>query len=414
MKFFSHYKFLARFLLVSTALTLQTTFATSHLDKIEAFANKVSIGLLFDFKRPTPVQPSYKEETKTLSLFFPRIRAGELQAHKNWVQLKSLTHHGLTVDLEDQNEAPIGSTLRISFAQAAIQGTEGKQASLVVKWSNVEGIQWANARKGGCNRFTVDIFNATELAKLKESRSVLHATNDVIQNDFSSIPGLQKPSQRRIIIDAGHGGNDIGAQGCGNIQEKEIALKVSKILAKKLKTAGFQVHLTRNEDRNVGLVKRCSLAYQLKADAFISIHLNSAGKVSKKTSGIESYYLTQEGILPPSHVGGYYFVNTEHSKELIDSVNTHLKTKIDGSKALATCVQSQLMHTLQKNNLKTRDRGVKPEHLRLLLHNNVPTTLVEVGFVTNPAEAAMLQTESYQDLLATGMTRGIKQYFDQQ
>jgi N-acetylmuramoyl-L-alanine amidase len=407
--------FCALLIIVCTAATQQIINASTKIERIEVCSDDIGIHLLFDFIRATAVKPHYCETSQTLSLFFPQIRPQDLETHNNWPQITSLSKKGLTVELDEKQEDARGTILRLSFPKnAKTENNAESQNQFVVKWSNVSGIQWSNPEKNG-NRFTVNVFSLQGLKKINQGTTILCATNDVVQNDFSTMAGLPKKfSSRRIIIDAGHGGSDHGARGWGNVCEKEIALQVSKLLVKKLKTAGYQVHLTRNKDQNVPLIKRCNLANQLKADAFISIHLNSSGKIGSKSAGIETYYLTKTGILPPSHVGGYYFINTEKDQTLIEAINKYVKKKVDSSKALATCVQKQIIQTLHKNSCPAKDRGTKSDHLRLLLHNNVPTTLVEIGFVTNPHEAAKLQTPSYQNNLAAGITRGIQEYFDQQ
>lgn len=418
MKVFLQSKFIAMLFGIGIINFNQPAFARSHLDKIEISESPVCFTLLFDFKKSTAVKPHYNKETKTFSLFFPQIRAEEIQSHKNWHQFSNLTQYGFNVELENQGENSIGSCLRIDCSNAKTATSTNEKSSFIVKWTNNKGIQWHDSNKEGCNRFTASFFFKAGLDQLNHTPAIQLATNDVIQNDFSSMPGIstnhKSRQSRRVIIDAGHGGKDKGARGCGNILEKKVALTLAKKLATKLKAAGYQVHLTRNDDYSVPLVKRCNLAHQLKADAFISIHLNSAGKFDAKTHGIESYYLAEEGTVPPSHVGGYYFINTEHDEKLIKLVNKFEEQKIQGSKNLAHCVQSALISSTRKNTFKPKNRGVKPEHLRLLLHNNIPTTLVEVGFVTNPQEAAMLQTESYQEVLATGMLHGINKYFSAQ
>ncbi|MBM3886821.1 N-acetylmuramoyl-L-alanine amidase [Candidatus Dependentiae bacterium] len=391
---------------------LSHIFATTNIERIEVSSDDIGIHLLFDFIRTTAVKSQYNDATQTLSLFFPLVSSHDLKNHNNWSQIVNLSQKGLTVELDEQDENEAGATLRLRFPKATTNEDENQ---FVVKWSNVNSIQWSNPDKSG-NRFTVNVFSIKALKKINNSSTILCATNDVIQNDFSRMAGLPTKTiaSRRIIIDAGHGGGDHGARGCHNTCEKEIALQVAKKLAQRLKSVGYNVHLTRNSDKNISLLKRCNLANQLKGDAFISIHLNSAGKIGSKSAGIETYYLSKTGILPPSHIGGYYFVNSDQDQSLIAAINKYIRNKIDSSKTLASCVQNQLISTLRKNKHQPKDRGVKPEHLRLLLHNNIPTTLVEIGFVTNPQEALKLKTPAYQDTLAAGISRGVQRFFDQQ
>lgn len=376
------------------------------LGRFEVARSKVGIQLLLDFPRNIAIKPVYDENSLTLSLFFPRVLPHEFETNKNWQRLGALSEHGLlsTVALERTN-SPAGSVLRLQFPrEKTLKSGAVVQNELVVKWSIVE-------MRG--TRLIVNTYAGHALKKISKqgSKTVLYATNDVVQNDFSPLAGI-KQLERRVIIDAGHGGTDLGAKGCGNIYEKDIALQVVKLLEKKLKAEGFKVHLTRSGDKNISLASRNTLANQLKADAFISVHLNSSGKIGSDAKGVETYFLAQNGMLPPTHVGGYYFVNTAKDQGLIDILNKYTRNNIELSKNLATCVQNDLVGTLRANNMPTRNRGVKSAHLRLLVRNNLPTALVEIGFITNPEEKARLASKNGQNVVADGIVRGIKRYFE--
>ena len=392
---------------------------STGISTIEIYSTKISVDILFDFMRNTKIIPEYNNGTKTLTLRFPELRPAAFENHAHWNVMKQLQECGITVDLIDQvgNKRDKGTDLCLVFPKN--NGHDKDENGFIVKWTDFNDIQWSNPNKKG-NRFTINIFSKKALATLKKglakkSSVVQLATNDVIQNDFSSMPGMTaQNSNRRIIIDAGHGGTDHGAIGCSNTSEKTIALQVAKALVKKLKNAGYQAHLTRNEDKYVPLVTRSNLSEQLKADAFISIHLNSSGKIGSSASGVETYFLTKTGITNPSHVGGYYFINTKHDKKAIQTINEHVHNKITTSKALASCVQQAVINTLNQESFTTKDRGVKEDHLRLLLYNNIPSTLIEIGFITNPDEAAKLQTVQYQNTLAAGIAHGVHQYFAEQ
>jgi N-acetylmuramoyl-L-alanine amidase len=389
------------------------------IDRIEVSSNAVSVKLMFDFPRSVMVRPAYNEDNQTLDLFFPNIQERTLKANSNWSQIEALSSMGIAVSLKS-NQGAQGSILSLCFAGASDSNgrdknddQENQPAQFLVEYSNVDGAHWGNADRAG-NRFVVDIFSAQALRQLNKTTTVLCATNDVLQNDFMPIAGLKKkPSSRRIMVDAGHGGNDFGARGCGNIHEKEIALQVSRRLVKKLRAAGHQAYLTRDDDRNVPLVKRCSLAGQLKADVLISVHLNSSGKIGSRPSGVETYYLSKAGLVAPSHVGGYFFVNGEKDTALINAAHAYAKNKTEGSKLLAQNVHSQLLGTLRRSQHDPIDRGVKADHMRLLMHSSVPTTLVEIGFITNPQEAEKLKSAPYQELVAAGIAGGVLKYFDQ-
>ncbi len=420
MKLLTRSNIFALLIFVCTAATLHSeptkpaakTAKSVQLKRLEVAHSNLGIHLLFDFVQNTQIKPTYNEDALALSIFFADISPRDLQANSQWGKLEKLHESGLltSIELEDPNKATRGSTVRLYFPKTITAKDNSKHENqLLIKWYTVE----ING-----TRLVIDAISKQALEDVsKQGQTIVTlATNDVVQNDFSPMTGLTTSNQateRRIVIDAGHGGTDIGATGCGNVCEKDIALQVSKLLAKKLKAVGYKVHLTRNDDRNVSLVTRSTLANQLKADAFISIHLNSSGKIGSNATGVETYFLAKDGVLPPTHVGGYYFVNTEHDQTLIDKLNKHTRNKIESSKLLATCVQNQLIRTLHGNNVTAKDRGVKSAHLRLLLRNNVPTALVEIGFITNRKEAAQLATQEGQEVVVDGISRGITRYFEQ-
>lgn len=395
---------------------LQPLHSSEHkINKLERLdVNQSDMGwyMLFDFMHKTPIKPTYNEGTLTLNLFFEGVLPSEFKTNSNWDNFCQLHKEGLfkSIDLDERFGEAKGSILRIAFNENTTKDAEIEKNQFLIKWSLVE-------TKG--TRLVIDIINQKTLHKLKASATIFYASNDVMQNDFSQMPGLKKKSKnkkkRRVIIDAGHGGSDSGAVGFANLCEKDIALQVSKKLVPKLQAAGYNVHLTRSKDKEVSLSARCSLANQLKADAFVSIHLNSAGKVGGSTSGIETYFLDKKALFPAPKFGGYFFMNTNQDPSLIEALNKYNQNKVDSSKNLANCVQNRLIQNLHNNDFDTNDRGVKPTKVfRLLRMNNIPSTLVEIGFITNPQEAKQLSTEGYQETIADGILQGINRYFSQE
>ena len=104
------------------------------------------------------------------------------------------------------------------------------------------------------------------------------------------LPANMRPV-RTVVLDPGHGGRDPGATGLGGLREKDVNLRLSLILAKKLRAEGFKVVLTRKDDRYLDLVERTVIAESKHADLFISIHANASRR--KGTRGIETYYLDE-------------------------------------------------------------------------------------------------------------------------
>lgn len=172
---------------------------------------------------------------------------------------------------------------------------------------------------------------------------------------------------KTIVIDAGHGGRDPGAVN-KNKYEKVAALAIAKKVGAKLKEKGCSVKYTRNCDKFVTLAERCKFSNDYIADAFISIHLNSAA--NKEATGIETWRYTNVGT----------------------------KTK-----ELAKEVQTQLIAATG-----ARDRGVKTSTtFYVLKHTKAPAILIEAGFISNDDEAKLLFASKYQDKIAQAIADGV-------
>jgi len=172
-----------------------------------------------------------------------------------------------------------------------------------------------------------------------------------------------------IIIDPGHGGIDPGAEGRNfNTVEKKINLAVANNLAAKLKAAGAQVYLTRNDDRDVSLQRRVDLVKEKKGDLFISIHHNT--NIDQTVNGTITYY--------------YY----------------------DDSKKLAETIQKYLVQQIGLKNLNARY-----EDYFVLRENSVPAVIVEVGFLSNYYDELKIKNKSFQEKTAEGIFQGIVKYF---
>lgn len=196
-----------------------------------------------------------------------------------------------------------------------------------------------------------------------------------------------------IVIDPGHGKNDIGAENKElNIKEKDLALDVAKRLKSILIKEGYQVDLTRTKDEFLERRARAEIANQKKADLFLSIHFNAAGFSAAK--GIETFALSNTG--QPST--GCKLEDEDH--EIFPGNNQDAANVL-----LAYCVQSTL-----HNELKIRDRGIKRARFKVLKWLNCPGILIEGGFITNPEESLMLADPLYRQSLAQAIALGVKKY----
>lgn len=214
---------------------------------------------------------------------------------------------------------------------------------------------------------------------------------------------------RTILVDAGHGGRDPGATGVGGVKEKDINLRFAKILGKLLEKQGFKVLYTRKDDSFIALEDRTAQANVQKADLFISIHCNAIHL--KNFSGLETYYLdlatSKDAVRVAARENA---VSTKSISDLqVILTDLMLNSKLKESKDLAKNVHSNIVGYLRKKQ-KVRDNGVRSAPFYVLMGAKMPAILVELGYVTNGAEAKKLQSDEYLRMQAEGVVQGVLAY----
>ena len=190
-----------------------------------------------------------------------------------------------------------------------------------------------------------------------------------------------------VYLDAGHGGYDPGASYFG-ISEKSLTLAIQDRVKAKLEAEGYQVVTTRTSDTYVDLTDRSRAANASESDIFVSIHINASG--SSAAQGIETYYY-QPYAEYPSRINATYHANP---------------TRLSMSNTLANAIQSSLINATGAQN-----QGVKRQTFAVLRETTAPAVLLELGFLSNPQEAARLNTSAYQETLANAIVAGIKRYY---
>ena len=190
-----------------------------------------------------------------------------------------------------------------------------------------------------------------------------------------------------VYLDAGHGGYDPGASYFG-ISEKSLTLAIQSRVKDKLEAEGYQVVTTRTSDTYVDLTDRSRAANASESDIFVSIHINASG--SSAAQGIETYYY-QPYAEYPSRINATYHANP---------------TRLSMSDTLANAIQSSLINATGAQN-----QGVKRQTFAVLRETTAPAVLLELGFLSNPQEAARLNTSAYQETLANAIVAGIKRYY---
>jgi len=216
-----------------------------------------------------------------------------------------------------------------------------------------------------------------------------------------------------IIVDPGHGGKDDGATSPNGLLEKELNLDISKRLKKILETRyGYQVILTRHDDTFIPLEERGEIANKKNADLFVSIHVNAAKR--RSAHGIETYYLGVANSEQAQETA------TRENGELVHSVKDNQvqqilasmisTTKINASAVLASHVQERLHSSVKKKYSEVKDLGVKEGPFFVLHDTNMPSILVEVGFITNSLEERRLKRSDYLELLASAIAQGVHEF----
>lgn len=239
-----------------------------------------------------------------------------------------------------------------------------------------------------------------------------------VKNNSSSKAAFTAPktSKKVIVLDAGHGGVDPGAIGIGGTYEKHITLAMAKELKEELdKTGRYKVYLTRNRDIFIPLRKRVQIARQHDADLFVSIHADSAA--NKRATGLSVYTLSEKASDKEAAalaekenkadiVAGLDFA--EHSKEVSDVLlNLAQRETLNRSAELATFMVQEMRKSIRTLHDTHRFAG-----FAVLKAPDVPSVLVELGYLSNRTEEKQLKQKSYRKKLSTAAVKAINKYFE--
>jgi N-acetylmuramoyl-L-alanine amidase len=214
----------------------------------------------------------------------------------------------------------------------------------------------------------------------------------------------------RVVIDAGHGGRDPGAQVKG-LNEADLTLDVATRLEKLLLTVpGVEVVMTRRTDVYIPLEERTAIANRAGADLFLSIHANASRNT--KARGIETYFLNfapnseAEAIAARENAGSSKTMH--HLPDIVKAIA--MNNKIDESRDFAALVQGSMIERLKKANRDARSLGVKQAPFVVLIGATMPSVLAEISFLTNRQEGSLLRTPAYRQAIAEALFNGISKY----
>lgn len=269
----------------------------------------------------------------------------------------------LVVLRDEQPEAPVGWGLTTSWHE---EGVEDENSSTELS-PGTEGIDVGADDGAGADEAAGD-------AVVKEANG-----------------GAKKRERPLVVVDAGHGGGDGGAVWNGII-EKNLALTLALKLKAQLEKLGVDVQMTRSKDVFVSLEGRAAIANRAQADVFVSVHLNSVGN-EVGVRGIETYFCTNKSL------------SALRGMQVAYGLKTTVGLRDRRGEKLAAVVQRLACQSTGAPNRGTKERSYTVVHGALC-----PAVLVECGFISNPKEAALLKTRSYQEKLTAGIARGISSY----
>lgn len=224
--------------------------------------------------------------------------------------------------------------------------------------------------------------SAEEASKPQSAETSNNTANTDSSDTDAEIAAITGLKGRKITIDAGHGGNDSGAIGPTGIMEKTVTLRIANEVRRLLMAEGATVYMTRDTDTEVSpkganasdieeLQARCDVANQNASDVFVSIHMDSFSSGAAKGT-----------------TGYYYSLGSQKSRDLADKVRSGVIDQIG-----------------------TQSRGTQSCNFYVVKHTDMPATLVEVAFISNPTEEQLLDSEDGIKKAAQGIVDGIADFF---
>jgi N-acetylmuramoyl-L-alanine amidase len=238
----------------------------------------------------------------------------------------------------------------------------------------------------------------------------------------------------KVVVDPGHGGTDHGTtfdDGTFRITEKSVTLLIARQVASQLKAEGVDVVLTRSDDRELPLGKRTELANRLGADVFLSIHMNSTQEAPRRSrsaegaEGVETYILDNATDASSRRLA--HLENTVISHDGNETPQQHdvalilrdlrLDANLAESKRLACSLQNNLSATgnrllkvRNQRNHGRRNRGVKQALFHVLLGADMPSVLLEAGFLSSPRDRALVLSYEGRKAIAASISQAIEQF----
>lgn len=282
-----------------------------------------------------------------------------LQQQDEWVEIQFNNNTGwvtaefISIQTDSNNEKPSADTVAIQYDNTHIRSKPDSGSDII-----------HFAEKGAVYNV---ISEQDEWYEIENGDVTGFINKQLIKEDAA--PSSTGFKNKTIVIDAGHGGRDVGAIGANGSYEKDIAYLTAEELASELATLGAEVLLTRPEDEFISLGSRVSYANIMDTDAFISIHYNSVPDLPN-VNGTETYYYHEQ------------------------------------YEQLADYIQKEIVKETNAQN-----RGKTYGDFFVIRQTFKPSVLLELGFISNEEKEALLHTNAYQKKIVSGIVNGLGKYF---
>lgn len=363
------------------------------------------LGLVRDYQmgRPSP----------DVSLFTVELNAAARISNSFLLPPRGAGSHRLVIDLvpagegaeganvEGPQESP-GPTRRSGLVQVANRGAQ----SVTAEPARLE--KYVPPKKPGEK---VDVAGQDTISP------------DPIDADLAMLQQLPMPTRKPdryrtkiVVIDAGHGGHDPGAIGRSGLREKHVTIAIARLVASKLEASGrYKAILTRRDDRFLRLRQRVAIARKAKADLFVSIHADSVGR--RNVRGASVYTLSERA----SDREAAALAERENKADIIPGMDLSHENK-EVSNILIDLAQRETMNQsarlaiLMVRALGKRAKILQRPHRQagfaVLKAPDVPSILIETGFLSNSADEKMLKSQKYRSVIADGIKEAIDDYFE--
>ena len=247
---------------------------------------------------------------------------------------------------------------------------------------------------------------------------------DLFDKNTSAAPKVSRSAPKRtgivtVAIDAGHGGEDFGASGKKKTREKKVVLSIAKELKKLIdKDPALRSYMTRKGDYYIPLRKRTKLARSANADLFVSIHADAFRRSSAR--GASVYALSKSGA---SSETARWLANKENAADLVGGASISDREDVVAGVLLDMQMDKTLEFSLgfgeevlkeMKKIAKLHSKTVQQAGFVVLKSPDIPSVLVETGFISNPYEERKLMGKKYQQQVANAIYKGIKKFINKE